>query len=164
MSSVPLYITTQGLLSLFWKTVTQGSHPTWKTWNFVFFLSRPRKCQEFAQKVVKTWNFNSKPGKNLNFDNSMFQASLFKMSFTKIILIYFFVISTLSTQTLICSQIDLGFHCFYLENTWNFVSQEKWEPCYKTFPNMYFLRASITTYNNQFYDDLAPIIHINPSL
>ncbi len=40
------------------------------------------------------------------------------MSFTKIILIYFFVISTLSTQTLIGSQIDLGFHCFYLEITW----------------------------------------------
>ncbi len=29
-----------------------------------------------------------------------------------------FVISTLSTQTLIQSQIDLGFHCFYLEITW----------------------------------------------
>ncbi len=48
----------------------------------------------------------------------MFQASLFKMSFTNIILIYFFVISTLSTQILIRSQIDLGFHCFYLEITW----------------------------------------------
>ncbi len=59
----------------------------------------------------------------------MFQASLFKMSFTKIILIYFFVIPILSTQTLIWSQINLGFHCFYLENTCNFVSQEKWEPC-----------------------------------
>ncbi len=65
---------------------------------------------EFAQKVVKTWNFNSKPEKNMKLANSMFQASLFKMSFTKIILIYFFVISTLSTQTLIRSQIDLGFH------------------------------------------------------
>ncbi len=48
----------------------------------------------------------------------MFQASHFEMSFTKIILIYYFVISTLSTQTLIQSQIDLGFHCFYLEITW----------------------------------------------
>ncbi len=82
----------------------QGSHPTWKTWktwNFVIFFSRPGKCLEFAHKVVKTWNFNSKPGKNMKFANSMFQASFFKMSFTKIILIYFFVISTLSTQTLI---------------------------------------------------------------
>ncbi len=31
---------------------------------------------------------------------NLFQVSLFKMSFTKIILIYIFVISTLSTQTL----------------------------------------------------------------
>ncbi len=85
----------------------QGSHPTWKTWNFVIFFSRPGKCLQFAQKVVKTWTFNS-----------MFQAWLFKMSFTKIILIYLFVISTLSTQTLIRSQIDLEFHCFYMEITW----------------------------------------------
>ncbi len=55
----------------------------------------------------------------MTFANSMFQASLFNMSFTEINLIYFFVISsTLSTQTLIRSQIDLGFHCFYLEITW----------------------------------------------
>ncbi len=47
----------------------------------------------FKKKMVKTWNFNSKHGKNLQFANSMLQASLFKMSFTKIILIYF-VIST----------------------------------------------------------------------
>ncbi len=50
------------------------------------------------------------------------------MSFTKKI-IYIFVISTLSPQALIQSQIDLGFYCFYLENAWNFVSPEKWEPC-----------------------------------
>ncbi len=80
----------------------EGSHPTWKTWNSVILFSRPGKCMEFAQKEVKTWNFNSKPGKNtLKCVNSIFQASLFKMSFTKIILIDFFVIFTLSTQTLI---------------------------------------------------------------
>ncbi len=59
----------------------QGSDPTWKTLkisNFVILFSRPGKCLEFAQKVVKTWNFNSKPGKNLKFENSMFQTSLFK--------------------------------------------------------------------------------------
>ncbi len=88
---------------------------------------------------VKSWNFNSKPGMNLKFANSMFQASLFKMSFKKIILIYFFVISTLSTQTLIRSQIGLGFHCFYLENTWNYLSEEKWESCicFNTFQDFY---------------------------
>ncbi len=73
---------------------------------------------ENAWNLLKKWYFNSKPGKNFKFANSMFQASLFNMSFTKIILIYFFVISTLSTQTLIQSQIELGFHCFYLEITW----------------------------------------------
>ncbi len=40
--------------------IYQGSHPTWKTWNFVIFFSMPGKYLEFAQKVVKTWNFNSK--------------------------------------------------------------------------------------------------------
>ncbi len=88
----------------------QGSHPTWKTWNFVFFF-----------QAWKMPGICSKSSKNLKFSNSMFQASLFKMSFTKIILIYFFVkstLSTLSTQTLIRSQIDLGFHCSYLEITW----------------------------------------------
>ncbi len=41
----------------------QGSHPTWKTWNFVIYFSRPGKYMEFAQKVGKTWNFSLKPGK-----------------------------------------------------------------------------------------------------
>ncbi len=84
---------------------------------FCHFLFQAWKCLEFAQKVVKIWNFNSKPGKTWNLQ-ILFQASLYKMSFTKIILIYFFVISTLSTQTLIRSQIDLGFHCLFLEITW----------------------------------------------
>ncbi len=84
----------------------------------LLFFPRPGKCLEFAQKVVKTRNFNSKPGKHLKSANSMFPASLFKMSLTKIILIYFFDTSTLSIQTLIQSQIDLGFHCFYPEITW----------------------------------------------
>ncbi len=106
---------------LYSSNLVQGSHLTWKTlktWNFVIFFSRSGKCLECAQKVVKTWNFNLKPGKTVKFANFMFQVPLFKMSFTKIILIYFFVISTLSTQTLIQSYIDLGFHCFYLKITW----------------------------------------------
>ncbi len=39
----------------------QGSHPTLKTlktWNVVFYISRPGKCLEFAQIVGKTWDFN----------------------------------------------------------------------------------------------------------
>ncbi len=76
-------------------------------------LSFSGKYLEFAQKVVKTWNFNSKLGKKtLKFANSMFQASFFKMSFTKIILIYFFVISTLSTKKLIEAKLTLDFITF----------------------------------------------------
>ncbi len=85
---------------------------------FCHFLFKGWKMPGICSKSGKTWNFNSKPGKNFKFANSMFQSSLFKMSFSKIIVIYFFVISTLSTQTLIQSQLDLGFHCFYLEITW----------------------------------------------
>ncbi len=45
-------------------------------------------------------------------------SSFIVQGVTKIFLIYFFVISALSTQILIQSQINLGFHCFYLEITW----------------------------------------------
>ncbi len=88
-----------------------------------------------CSKSGKNLEFNSKPGINLKFANSMFQASLLKMSFTKIIPIYFFVISTLSTQTLIRSQIDLGFHCFYLEITWK-IHGILWEPWCESTWNM----------------------------
>ncbi len=71
---------------------------------FCHFPFQAWKMPGICSKVVKTWNVNSKPWKNLQFANSMFQVSFFKMSFTKIILIYIFVISTLSTQTLIRSQ------------------------------------------------------------
>ncbi len=122
----------------------QGSHLTLKTlkkWNFVIFFSKPRKCLSFAQKVLKTWNFTSKLWKNLKFANSMFQASLFNMSFTKIILIYLFVISTLSNTDSKPNWpwISLLLPGNNLENTWNFASQEKWEPCicFNTFRDFY---------------------------
>ncbi len=122
----------------------------WKPGILSLCFSRPGKCLEFAQKVVKTWNFNSKPGTNLKFANSMFQASLFKISFTKIILIYFFVISTLSTQTLIRSQIDLGFHCFYLEITWRIhgilCHKRSWNPA-SLLTHFEFFITNICTWN-----------------
>ncbi len=94
--------------------------------------------------------------------NSMFQASLFKMLFTKIILIYFFVISTLSTQTLIPSQIDIGFHCFYLEITWKIHRIL----CYKRSGNPVYVRDDFNklfawicmyTYYSDNYITLYPI-------
>ncbi len=52
------------------------------------------------QKVVNTWNFNSKSlKKTWNLQILCFKFSLFKMSFIKIILIYIFVLFTLSPQT-----------------------------------------------------------------
>ncbi len=96
------------------KRLHQGSHPTWKIQNFVINFSRPAKCLEFAQKAEQAWTFLTL---KLKFVNSMFPNSLFKMSFTnKFIYIYF--MSTLSTHTVIRSQINVGFHCFYLEVTW----------------------------------------------
>ncbi len=59
--------------------------------------------------------------------NSMFQDSPFKMSFTQKI-IYVFVISTLSTKPN-WPVISLVLPGNNLENTWNFMSAEKWEPC-----------------------------------
>ncbi len=108
-----------------------GFPPNLENLEFVIIFSRPGKCLEFVQKVVKTWNFNSKPWKNLKFANSVFKVSLFKMSFYKensdLHLCHIYIINI---NIVIWSQIDLGFHCFYLGNTWNFVSPEKWEPCY----------------------------------
>ncbi len=99
----------------------QGSHATWKTLktrNFVINFSRPRKYLEFAQKLWKTWNFNSKPEKNLYFVKKKKSRFTFQDVIFKIKWIYVFVTSALSTQTLIQSQIDLEFHCIYLEITW----------------------------------------------
>ncbi len=116
-----------------WSSVhDQGSHPTWKTlkaWNFVSLFFQ---AWNLHNKLVKTWNFNSKPGKNMKFSNSMFQTSVFKMSFTKIILIYFFChIYIINRNTDLKSNwpwISLLLPGNNLENIWNFVSQEKWEP------------------------------------
>ncbi len=55
----------------------QGSHPTWKIWNFVIYISRPGKCLEFAQKLWKTWNFViyfSRPGKCLEFAQKLWKT------------------------------------------------------------------------------------------
>ncbi len=82
---------------------------------FCHFLFQAWKMPGICSKSGQNLEFNSKPGKKMKFANSMFRASLFKMSFTKIILIYFVVYII---NTLIQSQIDLQFHCFYLETTW----------------------------------------------
>ncbi len=100
---------------------------------------------EFCHFLFQAWKMPgicSKSGKNLNknvkFANYMFQASLFKMSFTKIILIYFFVITNTDWKPN-WPWISLLLPGYILENTWNFVSQEKWDPCicFNTFRDFY---------------------------
>ncbi len=84
----------------------------------------------------------TKPGKILDLlqnwkINFKLVNSVFKIHFSKCYLqinfIYIFVISTLSTQTLSFKTNLKGISLFLpgnnLENTWNFVSPEKWEPC-----------------------------------
>ncbi len=119
------------------RSVSQGSHSTWKTlkiWNFVMYFSRLGKCLEFAQKVVKIWNFNSKPGERKNMPkkkigNSMFQDSLFKMWFTKYFHLHFchiYIINTTSSNpNLSGTSLHLFYFCYfiylfclYLEITW----------------------------------------------
>ncbi len=105
------------------KVIIRGSYPTWdtlKSWNFVIYIFQRL---ENVLNLLKKWQ-NARilteniEKKTLKFVNSMFRYSLFKMSFTKRI-IYIFVIATYSnTNTVIWSQIDLGFNYFYLEITW----------------------------------------------
>ncbi len=102
-------------------SLLQSSHPTWttlKTWNFGIFFSRPGKCMEFAQKSVKTWNFNSKPWKTWNLQcyvlSFTFQDVIYKNN-SDLHLCNMYIINT---NIVIRSQIDHGFHCFYLEITW----------------------------------------------
>ncbi len=131
-------------------------HHTWHPsldWKRLFYmhvsgiLSSSFRGLENAWNLLKRWE---KPGiltqnlkTNWNWQILCFQASLFKMSFTKIILIYFFVISTLLTQNTDSKPnlpwISLLLSGNNLENTWNFLSQKKWEPCicFNTFQDFY---------------------------
>ncbi len=90
-----------------------------KAWNFVIYFSRLGECLNFAHKVGRTWNFNAKPEKN----HDICKFCVLKFTFQDVIYkkknpIYFFDISTLWTETLIQSQIDMGFNYFFLQITW----------------------------------------------
>ncbi len=110
---------------------------------FVIFFSRPGKCLEFAQKVLKPWNFNSKPGKNLKFANFYvssftFQDVIYKNN-SDLLLCRIYIINTNTDSKPNWPWISLLLLGNNLKNTWNFVSQEKWEPCiyFNTFRDFY---------------------------
>ncbi len=90
-------------------------NPNGKTWTFVIHFCRPGKFLKYAQKMGKSWNFKSKPKQKLKLVNSMFQDSLLKMSFTEIIHLHLCRIYIINTNTVIQSEINLGFHSFYLD-------------------------------------------------
>ncbi len=74
---------------------------------------------EFAQKVEKHWNFNSKPGKK----PFKLVICCFKIHFLRCYLqeknhLHLCHIYIINIYTIIRSQIDLEFHCFYLEISW----------------------------------------------
>ncbi len=87
-----------------------------KPWILSFTFSGLQNAWNLL-KNWKTWNFNSKPGKNLYFKFCFSRFTFQDVIFKKNIWITS-VISALSTQTRIQSQIGLGFHCIYLEITW----------------------------------------------
>ncbi len=117
----------------------QGSHPTWENLEFCHLLFQGWKMSGICSKSWKTWNFNSKPGnKTCILEIWYFQIQFSRCLYKKIIYIY--VIYKLSTPTL-WFETKLtwdftAFTCNCLENTWHFVSAEKWEPCYTIIVNL----------------------------
>ncbi len=111
-----LYWGLQEWLLVLWSQL-EGDGVAFFITGFPPYLENLEFCHFFFQawkmEFGKNLEFNSKLWKNLKFTNSIVQASLFKMSFTKIILSYFIVISTLSTQTLIQSQVF-----YFIAFTW----------------------------------------------
>ncbi len=88
----------------------------WKP-GILSFTFQVWKMSGMCSKVGKSWNFNSKLWKYLKFVNLVSTFTFQDVIYPKQIF-DIFVISTLSTQTLIQSQIDLGFDCFSMEITW----------------------------------------------
>ncbi len=148
-------------------SILQGSHPTWKTWktwNFVIFFSRPGKCLEFGQKVVKAWNFNLKPGKTWHLQilcfNLHFQDVIYKNN-SDLLLCHIYIININTDSKPNCHWISLLLPGNNLENTWNFVSQEKWEPCIMPPPPYSSYRPTCLIIRGQ---HLKKITHTIPSL
>ncbi len=88
---------------------------------------------QIAQKVVKSWNFNSIPGKKLEISkfyisSFTFQDVIYKNNSDLLYLHY-----QLTDSKSNWPWISLFLPGNNLENTWNFVSQEKWEPCISFF-------------------------------
>ncbi len=101
----------------------------------VAFPPDPENLEFTFADLENTWNLNKrkiylefyvKPWKTFEICKFYVLRFTFQDIIYKAKIIYIFVISTFSTHTVhavVQSQIDLEFHCFNLENTWNFVSR-----------------------------------------
>jgi hypothetical protein len=93
-----------------------------QTWKMPGIFSKSSKTIEF---YLKTW-------KNRKFLNLVFQDSVFKMSFYKKTHFHLGHIYFINSNTVIRSQkwpgISSNLPRKNMENTWNFLSPEKWEP------------------------------------
>ncbi len=103
-------------------------NPTRKTWNFHIYLSMPGKCLEFALKGEKPGILVENLGKLDFFFDFVIQDVIYKTkSDLHLCHIYIININTLSKSN--WPGISLLLPGNNLENTWNFLSPEKWEPC-----------------------------------
>ncbi len=96
-----------------------GFPPYLKNLEFCHLLFQAWKMSGICSKSKKSLEFFSKPGgkKPLEFKKFGVSRLTFQHVFTKNI-IYIYIISKLSTSTLIHSKFNLRFNCFYLEITW----------------------------------------------
>ncbi len=126
-----------GICSKSSKTQTQNSnskciYSTHFKYDIILNLiySKINKVRRYA--YVKTWNFNSKPGKKLEIcefyvSSFTFQNVIYKNN-SDLLLFHIYIINTNTDSKPNWPWISLLLPEKNLENTWKFVSQEKWEP------------------------------------
>ncbi len=123
------------------KIIIHVTCKTLKTWILSFNFSRSGKCLEFIQKVrEKTGSWTQNLGKKTCILWMFFWDSLSGCHLQKI----FWCPSLLYLHY---QHKHLGFHCFYLENTWIFVPPEKYN---KTSKVLYLKKINLCFYQNAF--------------
>ncbi len=123
---------------------TPGFPPYLKNLEFCYFFStsRPGKCLQCAQKVVKTWILC------FYVSSFTFQDVIYKNNFD-LLLCHIYIINTNTDSKPKWPWISLLLPGNNLENTWNVVSEEKWEPCicFNTFWDFYNYNLYESTWN-----------------
>ncbi len=123
----------------------KGIHPTWKTWNLEFchFLSQEWKMPGIWSKSGINLEFKPKPRRKIEIckfyvSSFTFQGVIYKNN-SDLLLCHIYIINTNTDSKSNWPWISLILPGHNLENTRNFVSQEKWEPWiyFNTFQDFY---------------------------